>query len=58
MCFLSQVGHLTARLQMEKDELAAANKTVMQRVEKLTAENRDLSISNVALKVPLNKVSL
>lgn len=49
---------MTARLQKEKDEPAAANKTVVQRVEKLTAENRDLGISNAALKVPLNKVSL
>lgn len=58
MCFSSQVVHLTARLQKEKDELAAANKTVMQRVEKLTAENGDLSSSNAALKVQVNKVSL
>ncbi|XP_051258328.1 outer dense fiber protein 2-like isoform X2 [Dicentrarchus labrax] len=46
----SQVSDLTARLRMEKDELSAANETVMQRVEKLSAENGDLSVNNAALK--------
>lgn len=47
----SQVGDLTARLQKEKDELTAANETVMQRAEKLSAENGDLSVNNAKLKV-------
>ncbi|XP_036939513.1 protein BCAP-like isoform X2 [Acanthopagrus latus] len=46
----SQVGDLTARLQKETDELTAANETVMQRAEKLSAENGDLSVSNAKLK--------
>ncbi|XP_035527285.1 outer dense fiber protein 2-like isoform X1 [Morone saxatilis] len=46
----SQVSDLTARLRTEKDELSAANETVMQRVEKLSAENGDLSVNNAALK--------
>ncbi|KAM8727812.1 protein BCAP-like isoform 2-T2 [Acanthopagrus schlegelii] len=46
----SQVGDLTARLQKEKDELTAANETVMQRAEKLSAENGDLSVNNAKLK--------
>ncbi|XP_073346608.1 outer dense fiber protein 2-like [Pagrus major] len=46
----SQVADLTARLQKEKDELTAANETVMQRVEKLIAENGDLSVNNAKLK--------
>lgn len=47
----SQVADLTARLQKEKDELTAANETVMQRAEKLSAENGDLSVNNAKLKV-------
>ncbi|XP_023259124.1 outer dense fiber protein 2-like [Seriola lalandi dorsalis] len=47
----SQIADLTARLQREKCELTAANETVMQRVEKLSAENGDLSVNNAALKV-------
>ncbi|XP_038573674.1 protein BCAP-like isoform X3 [Micropterus salmoides] len=46
----SQIADLTARLQKEKDELTAANETVMQRVEKLSAENGDLSLNNATLK--------
>ncbi|XP_030259326.1 outer dense fiber protein 2 isoform X1 [Sparus aurata] len=46
----SQVADLTARLQKEKDELTAANETVMQRAEKLSAENGDLSVNNAKLK--------
>ncbi|XP_071348248.1 outer dense fiber protein 2-like isoform X1 [Trachinotus anak] len=46
----SQIADLTARLQKEKCELTTANETVMQRVEKLSAENGDLSVNNAALK--------
>lgn len=42
---------MTARLRMEKDELSAANEIVMQRVEKLIAENGDLTVNNATLKV-------
>ncbi|XP_049454266.1 outer dense fiber protein 2-like isoform X1 [Epinephelus fuscoguttatus] len=49
----SQIADMTARLQMEKDELTAANEIVMQRVEKLSAENGDLSVNNATLKVSL-----
>ncbi|XP_068558001.1 outer dense fiber protein 2-like isoform X2 [Cebidichthys violaceus] len=46
----SQIVDMTATLQKEKDELTAANETVMQRVEKLIAENRDLHVNNATLK--------
>lgn len=46
---------MTARLQREKDLLNAANETVMQRVEKLSAENGDLSVNNATLKVHVAK---
>ncbi|XP_054452079.1 outer dense fiber protein 2-like isoform X1 [Anoplopoma fimbria] len=46
----SQIADMTARLQMEKDELNAANEIVMQRVEKLIAENGDLHVNNATLK--------
>ena len=46
---------MTARLQKEKDELTAANETVMQRLEKLCAENGDLNVNNAALKVQVAK---
>ncbi|XP_041659664.1 outer dense fiber protein 2-like isoform X3 [Cheilinus undulatus] len=46
----SQTAELTARLQKEKDELHAANEVVMQRIEKLSAENGDLSFNNASLK--------
>nr|XP_046264990.1 outer dense fiber protein 2-like isoform X3 [Scatophagus argus] len=52
----SQVADLTARLQKEKDELTAANETMMQRVEKLGAENGDLSVNNAALKASVAKL--
>lgn len=55
MRILSQVADLTARLQKEKVELAAANEAVMQRAEKLSAENGDLSVNNAALKVQVAK---
>lgn len=42
---------MTARLQKERDEFNAANEIVMQRVEKLSAENGELSINNATLKV-------
>ncbi|XP_074507739.1 protein BCAP-like isoform X2 [Sebastes fasciatus] len=47
----SQIAEVTARLRMEKDELSAANEIVMQRVEKLIAENGDLTVNNATLKV-------
>ncbi|CAJ1072526.1 outer dense fiber protein 2-like isoform X2 [Xyrichtys novacula] len=46
----SHVADLTVRLQKEKEELRAASEVVMQRVEKLSAENGDLSVNNAALK--------
>ncbi|XP_037643964.1 outer dense fiber protein 2-like isoform X2 [Sebastes umbrosus] len=46
----SQIAEVTARLRMEKDELSAANEIVMQRVEKLIAENGDLTVNNATLK--------
>lgn len=46
---------MTARLQREKDELNTANQTVMQRVEKLSTENGDLSVNNAALKVQVTE---
>ncbi|XP_031150330.1 outer dense fiber protein 2-like isoform X2 [Sander lucioperca] len=49
----SQIADMTARLQKEKDELTAANETVMQRLEKLSAENGDLKVNNAALKVSI-----
>lgn len=54
----SQVADLTARLQKEKDELTAANETVMRRAEKLSAENGDLSVSNAKLKVQIAVVNV
>uniref|UniRef100_UPI003AAA36E5 protein BCAP-like isoform X2 n=1 Tax=Centroberyx gerrardi TaxID=166262 RepID=UPI003AAA36E5 len=45
-----QMTDLTARLQMERDDFSAANKIMMQRAEKLNAENGDLSINNATLK--------
>ncbi|KAK1879414.1 Outer dense fiber protein 2 [Dissostichus eleginoides] len=52
----SQVKDMTARLRMDKEELTAANETVMQRVEKLSAENGDLHINNTTLKVSVAKM--
>ncbi|XP_071376730.1 outer dense fiber protein 2-like isoform X2 [Centroberyx affinis] len=45
-----QMTDLTARLQRERDDFSAANKIMMQRVEKLNAESGDLSINNATLK--------
>lgn len=55
ICFCSQIEDLKARLQKEKDELTAANETVMQRVEQLTTENGDLTVINAELKVQVAK---
>ncbi|XP_063741147.1 outer dense fiber protein 2-like isoform X1 [Eleginops maclovinus] len=52
----SQIADMTARLRMEKDELTAANGTVMQRVEKLSAENGDLHINNATLKASVGQL--
>ncbi|KAK5919718.1 hypothetical protein CgunFtcFv8_023589 [Champsocephalus gunnari] len=52
----SQVKDMTARLRMDKEELTATNETVMQRVEKLSAENGDLHINNTTLKVSVAKM--
>ncbi|XP_034744098.1 outer dense fiber protein 2-like isoform X2 [Etheostoma cragini] len=49
----SQIVEMTARLQKEKDELTAANESVMQRLERLSAENRDLNVNNATLKVSI-----
>ncbi|XP_030608267.1 outer dense fiber protein 2 isoform X1 [Archocentrus centrarchus] len=46
----SQIADLTVRLQKEKDELTAANETLMQKLEKLNTDNGELSINNAALK--------
>ncbi|XP_060900969.1 outer dense fiber protein 2-like isoform X2 [Labrus mixtus] len=46
----SHIADVTGRLQKEKDELNAANEIVMQRVEKLGAENGELSVNNATLK--------
>ncbi|KAM6989918.1 outer dense fiber protein 2-like isoform 2-T2 [Tautogolabrus adspersus] len=46
----SQITDVTGRLQKEKDELNAANEIVMQGVEKLSAENGELSVNNATLK--------
>ncbi|XP_053186070.1 outer dense fiber protein 2-like [Scomber japonicus] len=52
----SQIADLTARLQQEKDELSSANEIVMQRVEKLAAENGDLSVNNAKLKTCVDQL--
>ncbi|XP_031589422.2 outer dense fiber protein 2-like isoform X3 [Oreochromis aureus] len=46
----SQIADLTVRVQKEKDELAAANETLMQRLEKLSLDNGELGINNATLK--------
>ncbi|XP_047446222.1 outer dense fiber protein 2-like isoform X1 [Mugil cephalus] len=51
-----QIADLTARLQKEKDELTAANEIVMQRVEKLIADNGDLSVNNATLKASVDQL--
>ncbi|KAF7667204.1 hypothetical protein LDENG_00073190 [Lucifuga dentata] len=45
-----QIADLTARLQKEKDDITAANETVMQKIEKLSSQNGELSINNAVLK--------
>ncbi|CAB1437770.1 unnamed protein product [Pleuronectes platessa] len=52
----SQITELTARLQKERDELTAAHDTVMQRVEKLCAENGDLHVNNAALEASVARL--
>ncbi|XP_053293861.1 outer dense fiber protein 2 [Pleuronectes platessa] len=52
----SQITELTARLQQERDELTAAHDTVMQRVEKLCAENGDLHVNNAALEASVARL--
>lgn len=47
----SQFADLKLRLQKQKDELSAANERMAERLEKLIAENGDLTISNATLKV-------
>ncbi|XP_029309715.1 LOW QUALITY PROTEIN: outer dense fiber protein 2-like [Cottoperca gobio] len=54
----SQIADMTARVQKEKDELTAANDIVMQRVEKLSAENGDLSVNNATLKASVAQLEL
>ncbi|CAI5640871.1 unnamed protein product [Oreochromis niloticus] len=46
----SQIADLTVRVQKEKDELTAANETLMQRLEKLSLDNGELGINNATLK--------
>ncbi|XP_058502262.1 outer dense fiber protein 2-like [Solea solea] len=52
----SQITDFTVRLQKKKDERTAANTTVMQRVEKLGAENGDLHVNNAALKASVARL--
>ncbi|KAM6918434.1 outer dense fiber protein 2-like isoform 1-T1 [Xenentodon cancila] len=52
----SQIADLTLRLKKEKDELTAAKEAVMQRVDNLIADNRELSVSNEALKVSVARL--
>lgn len=49
--FWSEVSDLTARLQREEEKHLAATETLVQRVEKLTTENGELSASNATLEV-------
>ncbi|XP_069013766.1 outer dense fiber protein 2-like isoform X2 [Embiotoca jacksoni] len=48
-----QIAGLTVRLQGEKDDFIAANETVMQRAEKLSADNGDLRLNNATLKASI-----
>lgn len=43
------------RVQKEKDELTAANETLMQRLEKLSSDNGELGINNATLKVQVTE---
>lgn len=49
------MSDLTARLQREKDEHAAAAETLTQRVQKLATENGELGASNASLEVDVTK---
>ncbi|XP_055084390.1 outer dense fiber protein 2-like isoform X1 [Periophthalmus magnuspinnatus] len=46
----SQIVELNARLLKERDDLSTANESMMQQVQRLTAENGDLSFNNSTLK--------
>ncbi|KAM4557375.1 protein BCAP-like isoform 2-T2 [Fundulus diaphanus] len=52
----SQFADLTLRLQKEKDELSAANERTKRRVDKLIADNGDLTISNATLKASVTRL--
>ncbi|XP_060940777.1 outer dense fiber protein 2-like [Limanda limanda] len=52
----SQITELTGRRQKERDELTAAHETVMQRVEKLCAENGHLHVNNAALEASVARL--
>lgn len=47
----SELAELTLRLQKERDELIATNERMVQSLDKLIADNRDLTITNATLKV-------
>ncbi|KAK7945489.1 hypothetical protein WMY93_001217 [Mugilogobius chulae] len=49
----SQIIELNARLLKERDDLTSANESMMQQVQKLTAENGDLHFNNATLEVNL-----
>ncbi|KAM9720020.1 outer dense fiber protein 2-like isoform 1-T1 [Menidia menidia] len=51
-----QISDLTSRLQKEKDEQTAANEAATQRLDKLRADNGDLSLSNAALKATVGRL--
>ncbi|XP_014906536.1 outer dense fiber protein 2-like isoform X1 [Poecilia latipinna] len=46
----SELAELTLRLQKERDELTAANERMAQSLDKLIADNEDLTITNAILK--------
>ncbi|XP_005800053.2 outer dense fiber protein 2-like [Xiphophorus maculatus] len=46
----SELAELTLRLQKERDELTAANERMVQSLDILIADNRDLTITNAMLK--------
>lgn len=46
----SQIIDLNARLLRERDDLTTANENMMHQVQKLTAENGDLSLNNATLQ--------
>lgn len=47
----SELAELTMRLQKERDELTAANERMVQSLDILIADNKDLTITNATLKV-------